>query len=271
MSSQFVAIKLVKNEGQGKELRERFKVRGTPTVIVLSNSGEEIDRIIGFSNRDAFVQKIKDYAAGKGVLKAILEQYRADTLNVKSKYALAKKYTDRMENNKAVKYYRNILKLDPKDEQGFGETSSFHIATYEIWNNNNDAPLLDFLKNSDNNDLLSDGYFNLIDYYNNKKDTVRVYETFEKAVAALPQNAQLKNQYAWSIYEDKLKEKYNLGIELARKALELEPNNADIWDTLAWLLLESGDHKGAIVAMKKAADLNQNYKENLTKMLSATA
>jgi len=270
LNGQFVAIKLVNDEGQGKELRERFHVPGNPVIILLDNSGEEIDRIIGFGNdADAFVQTVNDYSAGKGVLAALQKQYQSDTLDVKYNYALAQKYTDRFENDKAVKYYRNVLKLDPRNENGFGEVCRYQIAVQEIWHENNNTPLLDFLQNSSNQDLLSKGYANLIDYYSSKNDTVRLYESFERAVAALPQNARFMNQYAWSIYEDKIKAKYDRGIELAQKALQLEPDAAHIWDTLAWLLFENGDKKGAIQAMQKAVELEpdtEGFRKNLKKM-----
>jgi tetratricopeptide (TPR) repeat protein len=188
---------------------------------------------------------------------------------VKYNYALAQKYTDRFENDEAVKYYRNVLKLDLRNENGFGEVCRYQIAVREIWHENDNAPLLDFLQHSSNQDLLSKGYANLIDYYSSKKDTVRLYETFEKAVTALPQNSRFMNQYAWSIYEDKIKAKYDRGIELAQKALELEPEAAHIWDTLAWLLFENGDKKGAIEAMQKAVKLEpdtEGFRKNLKKM-----
>jgi tetratricopeptide (TPR) repeat protein len=270
LNSQFVAIKLVNDEGQGKELRKQFHVPGNPVIILLDNSGEEIDRIIGFGgDADAFVQTVKDYSAGKGVLAALQKQYQADTLNVKSNYALAQKYTNRFENDQAVKYYQNVLKLDPRNENGFGEVSRYQIAVHEIWHENNNAPLLDFLQNSSNKDLLSNGYAELIDYYSSKNDTVRLYEAFEKAVTALPQDTRFMNQYAWSIYEDRIKSKYDRGIELAQKALEIEPKAAHIWDTLAWLLYENGDRKGAIAAMQKAVELEpdtEGFRKNLQKM-----
>jgi tetratricopeptide (TPR) repeat protein len=270
LNSQFVAIELVNNERQGKELRERFHVPGNPVIILLDNSGEEIDRIIGFGNdTDAFVQTVKDYSAGRGVLAALQKQYQEDTLDVNYNYALAQKYSDRFENDKAVRYYRNVLKLDLRNENGFGEVCRYQIAVREIWHENDNAPLLDFLQHSSNQDLLSKGYANLIDYFSSKKDTVRLYETFEKAVAALPQNSRFMNQYAWSIYEDRIKAKYDRGIELAQKALELEPEAAHIWDTLAWLLFENGDKKGAIEAMQKAVKLEpdtEGFRKNLKKM-----
>lgn len=259
---------MVSGEEQGKELRKRFNVRGNPTVMLVNSVGEEIDRIIGFNkDGDAFVQTVKDYAAGKGVLFALLKQYQNDSLDVKNNFVLAKKYTNRMEYDKSVTYYGNVFKLDPNDQEGFREESTLRIAIFEMWKDKNSTQLEVFLKNTNEKEFLSDGYSELIYYYESQKDTVKFYEAFENAVAVLPQNAQLMNRYAWAIYENKNKAKYDRGIELARLALEREPESSGIWDTLAWLLFEKGDKEGAVKAMEKAAEFTPEYKEGLKKML----
>jgi thiol-disulfide isomerase/thioredoxin len=110
INSQFIALKVVKNEGESKELKEKFNVPGYPTVIVLDNQGEERDRIIGFGGEnDSYVQKIKDYAEGKNTLDQFVKRYNSDTLNVESNFSLAKKYINRFEREKTVE-------LDPKSE-----------------------------------------------------------------------------------------------------------------------------------------------------------
>ena len=269
-NNHFIALKLVQNEGEGKYLRERFNVPGNPVIILVDGPGEEIDRIIGFSgDADIFVDKLKNYANGKGVLAALLKQYQGDSLSVDNNFALAEKYTNRHERQKAVIYYHNVLQLDPENKSNFGDVSKYHIALNEMWQTHKSDELVDFVSVSKNRDLLSDGYSNLVRFFSNNKDTIKLYETFEKAVAALPQNAGMMNQYAWTIYEDKNKIKYARGIELARKAVQIEPDNASIWDTLAWLLFEDGDKKGAVEAMQKAADLDPDYKENLKKIMDS--
>lgn len=57
-------------------------------------------------------------------------------------------------------------------------------------------------------------------------------------------------------------------IELAQKAAELEPKEARIWNTLAWLFFEKGELQKAIKAMNKAVELDperEEFKKNLKK------
>ena len=273
INSNFVTLKVVKKEGESPELKKKFNIPGYPTVILLNNSGEEIDRLVGFGGKkDEYLQTIRDYAAEKNTLAQLLQQYQADTLNVKFNYALAKKHDDRFESEEAEKNIRKILKLDPKDEFGFGEESKFHVAVHEARLNRNVAPLRDFVIGSKNKDYLAKGYFYLIRHYRNEKDTARVFEIYEKAITNLPTDAGMMNQYAWAIYEDKIKEKYDKGIVLAKKAVELEPKADWIWDTLGWLYFENGDIENAVKAMEKAVNLapeSEQYKKNLVKFKSS--
>ena len=76
----------------------------------------------------------------------------------------------------------------------------------------------------------------------------------------------MMNSYAWDIFELKLKNHYARGIEVAQKAVKLEPDAAAIWDTLGQLQFEAGNVEEAIEAMQKAVDLEPetaSFKENL--------
>ncbi len=42
-----------------KELRERFKVRGVPTIVFLGTDGLELDRSVGYVNSELFLKQIE--------------------------------------------------------------------------------------------------------------------------------------------------------------------------------------------------------------------
>jgi tetratricopeptide (TPR) repeat protein len=71
------------------------------------------------------------------------------------------------------------------------------------------------------------------------------------------------NAYAWSIFTSELQDKYKFGIELAEKAVQLDPEAAHIWDTLAWLYFAEGNNLEAISAMEKAVEIDSQYNERL--------
>jgi len=272
INNQFVPLKVVKEEGDSPELKKKFNIPGYPTVIVVKNTGDKIDRTIGFSGKkDEFMQIIKDYAEGKNTLAAFVRNYQSDSLNVENNYALAKKHTDRFEREQAAQFFENVLKLDPNDEYGFGEESRYELAIHEARSNKNIDPLLGFIKGTANEDYLVKGYSTLINYYRNENDTSKVVTAYEEVISKMPDNVDLLNSYAWDIYTAKKQDMYDRGIELAKRAVELEPETDAIWDTLAWLYFEKGEVENAVKAMEKAVELDPEsdyYKKNLQKMKS---
>jgi thiol:disulfide interchange protein len=56
-----VYLKLNAEESEdGRRLAEKFKVRGYPTVVILNNKGEEINKIIGYMPADKYLKELKN-------------------------------------------------------------------------------------------------------------------------------------------------------------------------------------------------------------------
>jgi tetratricopeptide (TPR) repeat protein len=255
---------------EGPDFRKNYNIQGYPTVLFLNSEGEEIDRICGWSgDKEKYYETIVDYANGKNTVAEISGKLKNDSTNINLNYQLAMKYVARWEGELAKPYFEKILTLDPENVKGYQEEAICYLAVYEVRVSKNPIPLHNFLKTTKNEKLIDIGYNNLIRYFSGEKDQIKLLEAFEAVVTELPRDAGYLNRYAWYIYENKLAEKYNRGIELARKAVELKPESAGIWDTLAWLLFETGKVDDAIDCMKKAIELDPNtkyYQENLEKM-----
>lgn len=196
-----------------------------------------------------------------------------DTSDVEANYRLAKKYVDRWESAKACTYFNNILRLDPQDQSGYGEESRLQTAIYKArYQKEKDIkPLIAFLDESHNKDFLDEGYYNLRVYYRNIHDTTGYYESLEKALTIFNDDASLMNEYAWAIFKNKTENRYQRGIELAQKAVQLKPESSGIWDTLAWLYYVTGEKEKAVSAMEKAVADNPDYNERLKELQKAIA
>jgi tetratricopeptide (TPR) repeat protein len=197
---------------------------------------------------------------------AKLEQHKK---NVKLNYKLAKKYVSRWEGEQAKPYFETVLKLDPQNEKGFKTESVFNLALYETRYKKNAEALIKFLTQNSDEKYYEQGYSNLLGYYKKTKDQESMVKTYETMVTKMDADAGLYNQYAWFIYQERKKDKYDRGIKLAKKAVDLKPDAAHIWDTLAWLHFEKGNKDKALKAMKKAVELEpetKGFKENLKKM-----
>ncbi|MDZ7722324.1 MAG: tetratricopeptide repeat protein [candidate division KSB1 bacterium] len=262
----FVAVKIVKNKGNYKELRELYHMRGFPTVIVLAPDGSERDRIVGFANNpDKYMQKLTDYAHNRNTLSMLQKKYRQDSMDVEITFKLAEKYMDRFEAKNAQPYFRRVIKLtdDPGDK--YAQQACYQIATYQARNHQNDAPLLELIPQLDR-EKKSDAYVTLARSHNAQADTQKTFYYYEKALKELPRDAGLMNAYAWTVFEYKYHKKYDRAIQVAEKAVKLDPDNSSIWDTLGWLYYANGDTTEAIRAMQQAFDLdpdNEYYRDNL--------
>lgn len=236
----------------------------------MNSNGDEIDRICGFEGKkDSYFQTIKDYTNNKNTLPVLLAQFKDDSNNVDINFKLAQKYTGRWERENAHRYYAKVLKLDSNNEKGYQTESLFQLAVYNVRVKNNVSTLESFMANDLIEKYLQQGYSEIVRYYKRTKNNDKLVETYEIAITKIPGNANLMNEYAWFIYQQKIKSKYNRGIELAKQAVEIKPDAAHIWDTLAWLQFEKGNQDEAIKAMEEAVQLapdNDDFKKNLEKI-----
>jgi len=273
INEHFISIKVNGQEGDGKKYKEKFKVRGYPTVLFFQTDGMEIDRVCGYDgNKAAFYQTMVDYVNGKNTLSDFLTRLATIPYDVKANYRVAKRYTDRWELEEAQPYFKRILELDPQDTHGYDEESHGYIAVNHLNITGDDQPMIDLLNLSDNKIYLKQGYDVLIRHYRRKEMPDKLLWVYEQAVSRLPENADFMNAYAWHIYEQKLTDRYDRGLELARQAVQIKPEAAYIWDTLAWLEYEKGLIDQAMTHMKKAVELapgQEGYQKNLKKLEEA--
>ncbi len=273
VNSRFFALKFNGNTEVGRKNREMWLIPGYPTMLVLTAEGKEIDRIVGFNgNKDEYFQKIKDYSEGHNTLQDLLTRHQTDSNNVNLNYEIANKLNDRGDDQTALRYYQKVLALETDQQSELYLNSEFSIAEYYAYDEDNPNPLRHFAQKCTNDQQKYFAYGSLAHYYDRKQDQPNAIQTYEEAVNALPDNPALMNSYAWFIFQNRVKDKYQRGIALARKAVEIEPRADSIWDTLGQLLFEAGYVDEAIEAMQKAVDLapeDSSYRENLNRYKAA--
>jgi putative PEP-CTERM system TPR-repeat lipoprotein len=74
---------------------------------------------------------------------------------------------------------------------------------------------------------------------------------YEFLLAKSPDNLVVLNNLAWCYQQVKDKR----AVETAEKALNLNPENPDVIDTLGWIVVESGDVRKGVELLRKAASL----------------
>lgn len=103
-------------------------------------------------------------------------------------------------------------------------------------------------------------YYNMVQHYQNIKDTDKLVETFEEAIQKWPDNTGLKSYFASTIYRSRIESQYDRGIALAEKAVETTPQAGFYWYTLGQLYQAKGVQDKAVEALKKALELDPENK-----------
>jgi tetratricopeptide (TPR) repeat protein len=267
INQYYVSVKINGEKDAGKELKKRYNIQGYPTVVFLKSNGEEIDRICGWNgDKEKYFVTIQEYTQGKNTLAFFQNQFDKNPNDIETNYRLAKKYISHWDIFSAYPYFQNILKLDTENKYSYHEEATGYSAGFELIQNKNDEAILKFLNTSSNEKLLSLGFKQLFRFYKREKNQQKLSEAYETAFIKFPKNTDYMNDYAWYIYENKSVDKYERGIELAKKAVELKPEKANIWDTLAWLEFEQGNVDRAIEIMKKCVNMDperEYFQQNL--------
>lgn len=93
--------------------------------------------------------------------------------------------------------------------------------------------------------------------YDKMNDYQKARDTYEKLLALNPDSVSALNNLAY-IYAEHLSQ-LDRGYELAEKARTLEPNAAEVADTLGWILYKRGDYQQALALLQESANkLPQN-------------
>lgn len=273
INQNFVSIKLNGKKGEGPELKKKLEVQGYPTIVFLDTEGNEIDRVFGWDgDTDNFKTTLENFLAGKGTLKSMLAAIEQKPDDLELNFQLAEKYRSRWQADKAAPYFKKVLQLDPQNSKGYAEKATCCIALDRLWSEKEPLALQDFLKSAKDKSLLKEGYSALVRFYNKQKDSLNTLQAYDSYLSAFSEDTSVLNGYAWYIYEERLEEKYPQGIAMAKKALQIDPQAAGIWDTLAWLYFEAGQIDEAEKAMLEAKKLepdNKSFDENLVKIRAA--
>lgn len=132
-------------------------------------------------------------------------------------------------------------------------TSSLGTKIYQILLARNDAAaaqtFLDEWRAANSNDIAPKVLSAMS--YQQANDNSRAIPLYEEVVAADPNNLVALNNLAWLIQESNP----DRAVELAKRAADLYPNNAEVIDTYGWILFQQDRKDEAKVVLNKAIEL----------------
>ncbi|MDX9858356.1 MAG: tetratricopeptide repeat protein [candidate division Zixibacteria bacterium] len=117
-TNEMVLVKV--NAEKDTLLARRFHVSGYPTAVLVTNTGEEVDRIVGYAPPDEYLKTIKDYRNGIGTLDDLLTQAGAGP-DRELFYKVADKYKYRGGDSAAIAWYTKVVEAGEPTDSLSGE------------------------------------------------------------------------------------------------------------------------------------------------------
>jgi len=191
----------------------------------------------------------------KGSVSGMLEELDKNPKDVHLMYRIAKAYQENKDDYEASLMYKEILKDDPDDEYGYKVEALFWDASYEGVIHKNPESLIAFIAEHGDYKDIRDAYKWLAKTYKRRGEMDSAVQVYMDALEVFAGDAEFYNHFAWWVYENKLEKRYDVAIEYAKSAVELNPEAWYIWDTLAWLYHEKGQGEEAVKAAGKALSL----------------
>jgi TolA-binding protein len=109
-------------------MRDQFGVGGFPTLLILDEAGEEIDRLQGYIPPPQFVSAVEDAVSSTSSLGFLRKQAAESPDDVEIQYQLAETYLQRRMYEKAESQLQRVVELDPDNESGHTDSSLFYLS-----------------------------------------------------------------------------------------------------------------------------------------------
>lgn len=106
----------------------RYHVQNYPTVLVLNEKGEEMDRVVGYSRAPGFIAEVKDYLAGRNTLASVLAQEPAHRKDPEFIYKLADRLADHGLSEESKRRFLMFVSMDPKNVSGHTDDAYYRLA-----------------------------------------------------------------------------------------------------------------------------------------------
>ncbi len=278
----FVNVSYDAEKGLGKELAERFRVRGFPTLVIVDAGGSEIDRIEGFRESDAFTKEIERILKGKETLPALKQRVAAAPDDLAAAMVLARKLDVTAPADAVVLLEKVVEKAKGKDHAFEAEAC---ISLARAARNANDPKRADaacnrVLTEFGDTDCAMEALQAMIPVGDadaalaflsktqksckNAKvsafaDAVIAEAHLQAAATALTRRAEVAsddpqalNEIAWTCFERNMNLKAAVG--WARTAVEKSMRDPSTLDTLANLLFATGQTEEAVKIEQEALD-----------------
>ena len=240
-------------------------------MLFVDSEGNEVDRIIGFLQPTEYLLRIQDIAHKRNTLDYYLSLYEQGEVSVEMVAAIAIKYEDRKENDKAAEFYSILINNYPDPSYEYYKSGKFFLATYEFTNGNENA-LKEYVTNNPGTPFHFDAYRKMVYYYADKQEREKELAIYREMLSTFPDNPSALNSYAWRMAEiDTNLEDALMKVQKAVVLTVDDPKRqAGIIDTEAEVLWKLKRYDEAIETIEKAISIepdNQYFRDQKEKFI----
>ena len=271
--ANFISLKYNAKEEVGSQYFKKYNCKGVPHLLFVDSKGNEVDRIIGFLSPTEYLLRIENIAQKRNTLHDYLTRYEKGEVNADIIAAIAMKYEDRKENDKAAEFYSILISEYPDPTSEFYKQGKYFLASYEFINGNENS-LKDYITNNQDSQLKMSAYKKMVFHYADTKQREKEMTTYKEMLSIFPDDSGVLNTYAWRMAEIE----FNLEDALVkiRKAVDItsdDPNRqANIIDTEAEVLWKMNRFDDAIEAIGRAILIepeNQYFRDQKEKFIES--
>ena len=261
------------NEEIGNQYFKQYNCQGVPHLLFVDAEGKEVDRIIGFLPPTEYLLRIEDIVKKRNTLSDYLTRYNQGVISADIIAAIAMKYEDRKENEKAAEFYSILISDFPDPTSEYYKKGNFFLASHEFIKGNENA-LKDYVSDNPDSPFHFDAYRKMVYHYANTEQREKELSTYSEMLSLFPEDPGVLNSYAWRMAE--IETNLEDALLKVRKAVVITADDpgrqAGIIDTEAEVLWKMNRFNEAIEAIERAISIesdNQYFKDQKEKFLES--
>jgi tetratricopeptide (TPR) repeat protein len=253
----FVALRRDGEAGEGAELAARYHVVGFPTVLVLDESGAEVDRLMGFVEAKELVATLAKYRAGKGTIAALERLLQATPGDEALRLEVGRRHAMRGD-PRALVELGQVVVGDPENRGRRASAALFTLGKY-YWQRGLKeqakalATLEELVRRFPSSAEAQDAPYPMAIALHALGRDAEARRVLDAWLEAAPRDVSRCNAYAWMSFKEGFDRAR--GIEVARRGLAIDEKDHGLWDTLAELLAATGRMAEARQAAERALAL----------------
>ena len=248
----------------GKALVARYHVVGYPTVLLIGPDGQEIDRILGFVDGDAFIRTVGEYREGKGTFADLERQLSGTPDDLELLAKVAQRAAIRGLKDRAELLADKVYAADPDDAKGLASQTLYTVGRYLYLRGakDYDKAIANFTRlraKHPQSKFAGRALMGLATAFFKKGEPKKTRALLDGYLSASPEKSGTYNAVAWFSFKETFDPAY--GLATAEKGLKVNPQDAGLLDTYAELLFQQGRAADALAAIDRAiaADPKEPY------------